>query len=300
MTASVDPRRFGFVAKLDFARLAAPEVCRILSAEGYGAVSWTAAHFDPRRHDRAALARTIAATRDSGLDIAEIVAQVDAIVADDRRRADRIAHVEETIAAAAELGVGPVNIFTGPAVWQQGHARIPQDISLGTAWDMAIDAIGRYVRVASRLGVTLALEAVFGQVTHDYFTLAEMLRRHDAPALRVNLDPSHFFLARNDIPWSVRALGARIAHCHLKDAVGTPGMPGDQFLFPLLGEGAIDWAAFGGALDATGYRGKLTVEFESFAYYRRVLDSDPVRAARISREALDCLFRRPGPSALAS
>ncbi len=285
-----DPSRFGFVAKLDFARMPARAVCDALKAEGFAAVSWTAAHFDARRHGPDALGTVVSATKDAGLTIAEIVAQTDLIVRDDVVREDRIAQLEETIAAAAGLGVGPVNVFTGPAVWVPGHARIPSEISAGTAWDMAIDALARIVAAAERAGAILALEPVFGQVVNDYFTLSEMLRRIPSSALRVNFDPSHLFLARNDIPWAVRQLGARIVHCHLKDAVGVPGMPGDQFLFPLLGEGAIDWPAVLAAFDDAGYRGPLTVEFEAFAYYRRVLASDPVAAARLSRQALDRIF----------
>lgn len=285
-----DPSRFGFVAKLDFARMPAQAVCNALKAEGFAAVSWTAAHFDARRHEPKTLGAVVEATVDAGLTIAEIVAQTDFIVPDDAEREDRIAHVEETIAAAATLGVGPINVFTGPAVWVPGHARIPADISAGAAWDMAVDAVARIVAAAERVGAVLALEPVFGQVVSDYFTLAEMLRRFPPHVLRVNFDPSHLFLARNDIPWTVRQLGGRIAHCHLKDAVGVPGMPGDHFLFPLLGEGAIDWPAVLAALDAAGYGGPLTVEFEAFAFYRRVLASDPVAAARLSRRALDRIF----------
>jgi sugar phosphate isomerase/epimerase len=225
-------------------------------------------------------------TRAAGLGVAEIVAQIDAIVMDEAERENRIAWVESVIDVCGELGLSPVNVMTGPAVWLPGHARIPQDLSAGAAWDMAVDALTRYAARATRADVTLAVEAVFGQVAHDYFSLRELLRRAPSPALKVNFDPSHFFLYRNDVPWCARALGDLIAHCHMKDAVGTPGMPGDQFLFPLLGEGGIDWAATLEALETAGYRGFLTVEFEAFAYYRRVLGGDAEAAARLSLDAL--------------
>lgn len=278
--------RYGFVAKLDYGQWPMEKVARSLASIGYGAVSWTRAHFDPRRQAPADLARVAEATRTAGLGIAEIVAQIDVIVTDDAERKDRIRWVETVIDACGELGLSPVNVMTGPALWLPGHARIPQDVSNGAAWDMAVDAFARYAARAERVGVALAVEAVFGQVAHDYFTLRELLRRVPSPALKVNFDPSHFFLYRNDVPWCARALGDLIAHCHMKDAVGTPGMPGDQFLFPLLGEGGIDWTATLGALEAAGYRGFLTVEFEAFAYYRRVLGGDPEAAARMSLDAL--------------
>jgi sugar phosphate isomerase/epimerase len=63
-------------------------------------------------------------------------------------------------------------------------------------------------------------------------------------------------------------------------------MPGETFIFPLLGEGRVPWKAFFAALDDIGYDVFLTVEFESFDYYRRVLRNDPVAAARLSMEQL--------------
>jgi hypothetical protein len=39
-------------------------------------------------------------------------------------------------------------------------------------------------------------------------------------------------------------------------------------------------------VDDIGYEGYLSVEFESWDYYRQVLGSDPVEAARLSFEIL--------------
>jgi len=67
-------------------------------------------------------------------------------------------------------------------------------------------------------------------------------------------------------------------------------MPQQDFIFPLLGEGLVDWPAFLAALDEVGYDGFLTVEFESFNYYRTVLADDPSRAAAISMEQIRALM----------
>jgi sugar phosphate isomerase/epimerase len=67
------------------------------------------------------------------------------------------------------------------------------------------------------------------------------------------------------------------------------GEHGQDFIFPLLGEGVVDWPAFMDALDDVGYDGFLTVEFESFVYYRTVLKNDPARAATISMEQIRAL-----------
>lgn len=69
------------------------------------------------------------------------------------------------------------------------------------------------------------------------------------------MDPSHFRLYDNDVPWAVRRLGLKIRHVHLKDMVGRPGMMGREFTFPLLGEGVVDWKAFAAALGDVEYTG---------------------------------------------
>jgi inosose dehydratase len=108
------------------------------------------------------------------------------------------------------------------------------------------------------------------------------------------MDPSHYQLYGNDLPWVIGKWGSRIKHVHLKDVVGRPGLPMQDFIFPLLGEGSIDWEAFTRALDEVGYDGYLSVEFESFAYYRQVLGGDPARAAELSMEQVRGLFEGEG------
>jgi len=65
-----------------------------------------------------------------------------------------------------------------------------------------------------------------------------------------------------------------------------PPTCGDTFLFPLLGEGLVDWPAFFAALDEIGYDGFCSVEFESFKYFSTVLAGDGLAAARLSMEQL--------------
>lgn len=291
----IPDRRFGFMARLDFGHWPAARVVAALRDLGYGGVSWTRPHFHPRTHALADLRALVETTGDAGLGVAELVVQQDLVCLDEATRRDRIAVVCEYVEAAAAAGRPLLNVFTGPAAWDPAAPRIGPDLSEGAAWDMVDDAYRRIVPHAEAHGVTLAVEAVFGQVVRDYFTTLELVRRFPSPALAINLDPSHYHLCRNDIPWTVRQWGGRIRHVHVKDAVGGPGLPGRDFLFPLLGEGAIDWPAFAAALDAAGYRGFLTVEFESFAYYRQVLGNDPVAAARLSLQALRRLVGEVAP-----
>jgi sugar phosphate isomerase/epimerase len=285
-------RRYGFLAALDFADRPSVEVADALAGLGYEAVSWPFARVDPRTRSDDDRRRLLADTRAAGLAVSEWIVQLDFVHPDPEVRRSRIDLAAAAVRAVAELDMSaqsiaaPVNLFSGPAPWDPEAPRLGRDLTEGEAWGMVRAAFDRLVPLAQDGGVQLAVEGVFGHLVHDYYTTLELLRHYDSPALGINLDPSHGVLVGNDPPWVVRQLGSRIHHFHLKDAVGRPGMPGETFIFPLLGEGVVPWADFFAAIDDIGYQGYLSVEFESWDYYRQVLGSDPVAAARLSREIL--------------
>ena len=88
--------------------------------------------------------------------------------------------------------------------------------------------------------------------------------------------------------WLIRQWGNRIAHVHIKDVVGVPAL--QKFVFPLLGEGQVDWEGFFAGLEEIGYQGFCSIEFESFRFYRQILKNDPEVAARILLEQLNILL----------
>jgi sugar phosphate isomerase/epimerase len=135
--------------------------------------------------------------------------------------------------------------------------------------------------------VIVTVEPVFGMLVHDYYTVRELLGYFDSKHLGVNLDPSHFALYGNDVAWSVRRLGKRVKHVHVKDAFGRPGVFGETFYFPFLGEGVVDWRAFFAALREVDYQGFLSLEFENDSYFNNVCDGDWSVAAVQLRERID-------------
>jgi sugar phosphate isomerase/epimerase len=290
-------RRFGFLAALDFTSMEVSRVVGELAALGYVAVSWPLARFDPWATSATQRRHLVAETRSAGLAVSEFIVQLDFVHPEAARREARLRQAADAIRALAELDLAgqsapaPVNLFTGPAPWDPAAPRLGRDVSEGQAWDMVRTAFDVLVPLAEEAGIDLAVEGVFGHLVHDYYTTLELLRHYDSPRLGLNFDPSHGVLVGNDIPWAVRQWGPRIRHFHLKDAVGRPGMFGETFLFPLLGEGQVPWSEFFAAVDAIGYTGHLSVEFESWDYYRQVLHDDPVAAARLSMELLNQLDR---------
>ncbi|MBA7499497.1 MAG: TIM barrel protein [Clostridia bacterium] len=282
----VNNRKLAFMASLDFSSWEPKRVLESLSNLGYDGVGWTLAHFNPKSRSRRELKELVNLTKSYNLAISEIVVQQDVVSLDEKLRKDRIDLVKECIVAAGEVGIEVVNLFSGPAPWDPNAPRIPDDISEGKAWEQVLEAYDEFVNLAEKYKVYLAVEAVFGHLCHDYYTTRELINSFNSEYLGINMDPSHYVLYGNDISWVVKRWGEKIKHVHLKDVIGTPGVNGKDFMFPLLGEGMIDWKVFLKALDEIGYNGFLSVEFESFKYYRSVLKNDPAKAAEISMEQI--------------
>ncbi len=287
-------KRLGFEAALDFTRWPPEKIVQVLAEAGYGAVAWTLAHFNPRTKSRSELEFLAEMTRNSGLQISEVIVQQDLLTTDDYLRKDRAKLIEECLLAAADVGVKILNVFSGPVPWDPAATRIPEDISEGRAWDLLVSAYEPLVKLAERRQIQLALEPVFRMLCHDYYSTQELFRRLDSPWLGINLDPSHLMLYRNDVPWVIRQWAGRIKHVHLKDVIGRVGVPEQDFMFPLLGEGIVPWDDIFDALEAVGYAWFMSIEFESFRYYSRVLGNNPAEAARLAMTQFERLSARRG------
>lgn len=286
--------KFEYMANLGYAAMAPERVCESLARLGYDAVGWMTGHFDVMARPAAELVALIDMPARFGLATGELVIQQDLVTPDTALLDHRIEIVLRAIERASESETRPpINLFTGPASWNPGAAVVGRDIGYSAAWDCILGAYEKFVTRAEALGVDLAVEGVWGMVCHDFFTTSHLLARFDSPRLGVNYDPSHDILAgTEDVAWVIRQWAARdrIKHAHLKDAVGV--VEGGRFLFPLLGEGRVDWTAYFTTLAEVGYTGFMSVEFESFRYYDTILGGDPERAAALSMEQIRALVAR--------
>jgi sugar phosphate isomerase/epimerase len=266
-------------------------VCESLASLGYDGVEWPFQFFDPRTTSVRQRRVLVEEAQRHGLRVSELVVQQDYVTNEPPLREDRILLTLECIDAAADCGVPTVNLFTGPAPWNPASPRIGVDLSEGSAWTMVLDAFERILRRAEERQVHLAVEGVWGMLCRDYYTTRLLIDHFDDSYLGVNFDPSHDVLAGNlDVGWILRQWDEkhRIKHIHLKDAVGT--QEAGKFVFPLLGEGNVNWNDFSSALAASSYNGFVSVEFESFGYYRKVLRDDAQEAARLSMMQIRRLF----------
>jgi len=286
----------GFFLNLDQGNLSDEQVVQMLAEVGYRCIEYSIRHLDPRSMSPSEMRKLVAMTESNGLAISEWVVQREFVHFDNAVRKKELALTMDCIRAAGDIGIGVVNCYTGPAPFMQiGSPTLHRDISEGQAWDMVCDACDQIIPVAEQSNVKIAIEAVYGMVCREYYTLAELMRRYDSAYFGVNYDPSHMVLHHNTVDWTIHRLKDRIFHCHVKDAAGVPGkVMADTFVFPLLGEGRVDWSAFFDAMKAINYRGVLSVEFEAFDYFNTTLGKDLKRASQLFYDDWMSLTRRYG------
>jgi sugar phosphate isomerase/epimerase len=260
---SLSSNPVSFIACLRYEELPADEVVTSIVGAGFDSVEWTMAHVDAL----AAPASALACQQD-------LVTGGEAAVKTTFR----------AIEAAADANIGLVNVLTGPNLWEEDARPANGEES---AWKVALSALEQIVGFADERGVMIGFEPCWGTLAHDAGTAQRVL---DAVPVFVTFDPSHFVMTGDPIPELIERWGERIVHFHLKDAFGRPGMEGEDFIFCLLGEGNVPWPDTFRALEAVGYEGALSVEFEAYRYYEQVLKGDPGAAARLSREQVSALM----------
>lgn len=275
-------------ATADWRSPPAGEALRVLKGVGYDGVEWMLdQHFEDERGLRSLVSRT----RSHGLAVSNIMCWRDLVSGDEDSVRTKVKTLRGFLCESGELEIPVMNVFTGPMTWNQAAARIGRDVSEGAAWKRVVASLSSVVEAAEASGVVLTVEPVFGMLVHDYYTARELLRQLDSKNLGVNVDPSHFAIYGNDVPWAVRMLGSKVRHVHVKDAFGRPGVFGESFTFPFLGEGVVDWTGFFRALRDVGYPGFLSLEFENDVYLNNICGGDWRVAAVQLKERADMLLR---------
>ncbi len=182
-----------------------------------------------------------------------------------------------TARAAARLEVEVVNGFTGSAIWPMLYffpPTPPEMIDRG--YDEFAERWGPILDVFQKEGVAFALEVHPSEIAYDLITAGRALRAvNNHPSFGFNFDPSHFHWQGIDPAVFVEEFGARIFHCHMKDAAvyhdGRRSILGGHMQFGDArrawdfrspGRGEVDFERVIRALNRVGYAGPLSVEWE--------------------------------------
>ncbi len=284
----INGKKVGFMANGNLLDMPMEKMCETLKNIGYDAIELSAAWLDKYNDDE--LKAAFKAIADSGLILSEVGVQFDYVTHTPEEHRLAIDETKRLMRRMAAAGVKVVNVTTGPRPWIANCVIIGEHISAGQAWDMVFDAFDEIVPLAEELGIYLALENVWGMVCNQFFATQYLIKRYNSKNFGVNFDPSHDQLYGNsDMEFLVRQWGKEnIKHIHMKDAAGSQQR--GCVLFPPLGAGLIDWAGFRRGLDAIGYEGVLSVEYEADQYLNTSLGGDWVRAAEESYRALEVIL----------
>ncbi len=165
-------------------------------------------------------------------------------------------HVDDTlryIDLAGDIGAPTIRVFGGA---------IPAGLDREAAIEAVVAALRQVAGHAAARGVKVCLE------THDHWCLpahvAEIMRRVNHPAIRVNWDIMHpVRVEKVDMADAYATLKTWISHCHFHD-----GMTADGKLIMLpIGEGEIDHATALAVLEADGFAGYMSGEWINWQPY---------------------------------
>jgi sugar phosphate isomerase/epimerase len=201
----------------------------------------------------------------------------------DQLRAWAVEEMKLTARAAKAMGCGVVNGFMGSPIWKMWYSFPPTTDEMVEAGYRKIRALWTPILDEfDRRGIKFALEVHPTEIAFDLYTarkLLEVFRRR--PALGFNFDPSHLVWQGLEPHLFIREFADRIYHVHMKDAAvtldGRAGILG-SFLpfgdvrrgwnFRSLGHGDVNFEETIRELNAIGYGGPLSVEWEDNAMDR--------------------------------
>jgi sugar phosphate isomerase/epimerase len=186
--------------------------------------------------------------------------------------------------AAKALGVDVVIGFTGSSIWHLFYSFPPvTDQMIDNGYKDFSDRFTPIMDEFRKLGIKFALEVHPTEIAFDTFSAQRALEAIDHhPAFGFNYDPSHLAYQGVDYVDFIERFSKRIYHVHMKDVswsdtprqVGvfgghvTFGDPRRYWNFRSVGRGKVAFEEIIRALNAIGYKGPLSVEWEDSAMDR--------------------------------
>jgi sugar phosphate isomerase/epimerase len=210
-----------------------------------------------------------------------------------RRRAAE--EMEATARAAAALGVKTVVGFTGSSIWHYVamFPPVPPHLIEEGYQDFA-DRWNPILDVFDEVGVRFAHEVHPSEIAYDYWTAVRTMEAiGHRPAFGLNFDPSHFVWQDLDPVTFLWDFRDRIYHVDCKESVkqlnGRNGRLGSHLPwadprrgwdFVSTGHGDVPWEKCFRVLNAIGYDGPISIEWEDAGMDRLVGGPDALAFVR--------------------
>ena len=195
----------------------------------------------------------------------------------DAKREWAVGGMVNSARAAANLGVKIVNGFTGSSIWHMIYGFPPVSEEMiadgfryfAEMWNPILDEF-------DRCGVRFGLEVHPAEIAFDIITARRALESiNHRDTFGFNFDPSHLHWQMISPTKFLKTFSDRIYHVHIKDAKLSLdgessilsshlnfGEPGRGWDFRTPGRGEIDFEEIIRTLNAIGYNGPLSVEWE--------------------------------------
>ncbi|TLM88185.1 sugar phosphate isomerase/epimerase [Pseudarthrobacter sp. NamE5] len=192
-----------------------------------------------------------------------------------RRRAAE--SMKDTARAAARLGVKTVTGFTGSAIWKAVAMFPPaSQAMIDAGYQDFADRWNPILDVFEEEGVRFALEVHPSEIAYDYWTAKRTLEAiGHRKSFGLNFDPSHFIWQDLDPVMFLQDFAEHILHVHVKESVrqldGRNGRLGSHLAwadprrgwdFVTAGHGDVQWNRIFRTLNAIGYSGPTSIEWE--------------------------------------
>jgi len=191
--------------------------------------------------------------------------------------------MKDTARTAANMGLDVVAGFTGSSIWHLLYSFPPVSDEMiekgfedfAKLWNPILDEF-------DNCGVRFALEVHPTEIAFDILTAKRAIEAVGGrETFGFNFDPSHLHWQMVDPARFLNVFADRIYHVHMKDAAVTLdgetgilashlnfGTPGRGWDFRSLGRGGVDFEEIIRTLNAIGYGGPLSVEWEDAAMDR--------------------------------
>ena len=195
----------------------------------------------------------------------------------DEIRAWAIETMKYAAVAAKKMGCSIVTGFTGSPIWKYLYS-FPQtpesmvEAGYQQIYDLWTPILDEFVKN----GIKFALEVHPGEIAFDYYSTKRLLEKFaDRPEFGLNFDPSHLIWQGITPHIFLQDFADKVYHVHMKDAAvtldGRSGLLGSHidfgdlrrgWNFRSLGHGDVDFENIIRVLNAIGYEGPLSVEWE--------------------------------------